>query len=53
MGWAPPAHRPAALPDTQGSSGARTSYRRAADLGHPAASEGLGEAPAGPDTVKE
>ncbi|MEU1009636.1 hypothetical protein [Streptomyces sp. NPDC005890] len=48
------AYRLAALLEKQGSQDeARTWYRKAAGLGHPAALKALGEPPAGPDTVKE
>ncbi|MFF5472850.1 hypothetical protein [Streptomyces achromogenes] len=48
------AYRLAVLLETQGAPDeARTWYRKAADLGHPAALKALGEAPATPDTVEE
>ncbi|MEU6593059.1 hypothetical protein ABZ923_28135 [Streptomyces sp. NPDC046881] len=48
------AYRLAVLLEEQGSrEAARGWYRKAAELGHPAALKALGEVPAGPDTVRE
>jgi TPR repeat protein len=48
------AYRLAVLLERQGNpEEARTWYRKAADMGHPAAKKALGETPDPPDTVKE